>query len=440
MHRVKTLIPAFVLTFLAGCGGGGDGGLIPPPDGVGACTVDEEKQFVLDAMRDLYFWNTLLPANVNINDYATAEDLLAFLTSFQPLDSFSFITTTEQDTQFFGEGQFAGFGFSYRFENNAARFRFVYSGSPAANAGFERGQEIVAVDGQTVEALGASGLANAFGPSDVGIERTFRIRRLDGSEFEVLVIKDVVTIDPVPQFRVISTPGGNIGYIEFATFISTAESELATAFNQFQSANVNAVVLDLRYNGGGLVRIAELLGDYLGGGVANQDVFSRTLFNADNADLNSTELFQLLNNSLSLSRLVVIATGSTASASELVINSMEPHAEVVIVGDSTFGKPVGQSGILFCANTKTLRATTFETVNSLNEGQYFDGLPVDCPAADDLDQPVGADTDPSLATALSYLETGACPSVSPVQQKLREPRAADRPARSEPAFIYLDSV
>jgi hypothetical protein len=111
---------------------------------------------------------------------------------------------------------------------------------------------------------------------------------------------------------------------------------------------------------------------------------------------------------MNLSRLVVIATSGTASASELVINSMETHVDVTIVGDTTFGKPVGQVGALFC--DKILRATAFETLNSLNEGGYFNGLPVDCPAADDITEDVGLATDPNLITALTYLETGACPA------------------------------
>ena len=415
MHRALMTMATGGLVLLAGCSGGSGDGLAAPQAGTAACTTDAQKQFVLDTMRDVYFWNDLLPANVDLAAFATPEDVLAHLTGFQPLDSFSFIISIAEDEALFGAGQFGGFGFSYRFENGQARFTRVFPGSPAAAAGFERGQEIIAVNGETVAVLGASGLANAFGPSEVGVERTFRIRRLDASEYEVSVTKAEVTTDPVPQYRVIATAGGNVGYLEFWSFISTAEAELATAFADLAAANVNDLVLDLRYNGGGLVSIAERLGDYLGGAVSNGLVFSKTLFNANNTASNSQELFERQGASLSLSRLVVIASGSTASASELVINSLEPHAEVVIVGATTFGKPVGQVAVDFCDNR--LRPTAFETVNSLDQGQYFDGLPVDCPAPDDLDFPVGAATDPALVTALGYLETGACPAATPVQEK-----------------------
>ena len=112
---------------------------------------------------------------------------------------------------------------------------------------------------------------------------------------------------------------------------------------------------------------------------------------------------------MSLSRLVVVATANTASASELITNSMEPHVEVTIVGGTTFGKPVGQVGLEFCE--KILRPTAFETVNADDVGDYFGGLPVDCSAADDLTIPVGDDADPNVVAALEFLATGACPVV-----------------------------
>ena len=94
---------------------------------------------------------------------------------------------------------------------------------------------------------------------------------------------------------------------------------------------------------------------------------------------------------------------------------MEPHTEVTIVGDTTFGKPVGQVGILFCDNI--LRATAFETVNALGEGDYFGGLLVDCPAADDLAEIVGASTDPNVETALTYLSGLGCPAPAMFQRR-----------------------
>ena len=122
---------------------------------------------------------------------------------------------------------------------------------------------------------------------------------------------------------------------------------------------------------------------------------------------------------------------------------MEPYVVggVGIIGDNTFGKPVGQSGFTFCE--KILRPTTFQTVNAAGFGDYFDGIPVDCSVPDDLDFQVGANDDPNVVAALQYLESGGCP-VTAVPGGQSKPTAADfvppRPElRGSPKREYLDA-
>ena len=425
MHRLFVLAVTAALT---ACSGGGDeGGLVPPPPPVSdACAVARQKEFVLDQMQLWYLWNDLLPATVDLTAYETAEDLLDFLTTFspddgagEPVDRFSFLTTATSDQQFFGEGKFEGFGFSSRFvADDDWRLTRVFVDSPANRGGLARGQRIVALNGQSVAELEAGDGVFAFLDANATVDFTLRPvgGALDGSnDFLVTISKDIVTIDPLPQSRVIDASGGRrIGYIEFATFISTASSAFESIFANFNAQGVTEVIIDMRYNGGGLVSTAELLGDYLGGRIASNRVFSRTEYNADrNAEFNPEDLisrFTRLGNSMDLTDLVIIATENTASASELVINGLDPHTRVTIVGDDTFGKPVGQVGLELSGCDILLRPTSFKTVNSLGEGDFFAGLPVDCAAADDLDVPVGADNDPNLVAALAYLETGACPA------------------------------
>ena len=390
---------------------------------VAECSILGQNQFVLDAMRDWYFWNDQLPAEVDVSQFATPEDLLAFLTTFSPdltpddgidnpVDRFSFINTAAADQAFFGEGRFEGFGFSSRFvAENDLRLTRVFADSPANRGGLARGQQIVALNGRTIAEIQANEGVNAvFDLSPL----EFTMREIDGSEFTVEIAKDVVTIDPVPQSRIIVDPNGvrpPVGYMELATFISTADAEMDAVFANFRAQGVNDVILDLRYNGGGLVSTSELLGDLLGGDVAENLVYSKTVFNELRAAVNDTvEFFERRGNSMSLVRLVVIASTRTASASELVINGMDPHVEVTIVGDRTFGKPVGQVGLEFCE--KILRPTAFQTLNANDFGDYFFGLPVDCAAPDDLNVLVGADNDPNIEAALSYLDSGTCPAAS----------------------------
>jgi hypothetical protein len=403
----------------------------------GNCSNRNQKNFVLLAMQEWYLWNDLLPQNVNTRDFDSPEELLAFLTTFspddgtgQPIDVFSFIGSAAADAAFFGEGRFEGFGFSYRQVGDGdVRLSRVFTDSPANAAGLARGQRILELDGRTVADIqAAEGLSAAFDTTPL----SFTMRETNGDEFTVSIDKDIVTIDPIPQSQVIDAGGGRmVGYLELSTFISTANPEFDTVFAEFNANGVNDVIIDLRYNSGGLVSTANLLGDYFGGDVAENLIFSRTEFNADRAAGNNYEVFfERLANSVSLSRLVVIATQSTASASELVTNGMGPHVEVVIVGDRTFGKPVGQVGFEFCE--KILRPTAFKTVNADGFGDYFGGLPVTpgCDAADDLNIPVGDAADPNLVAALGYLETGACP-VAAAPGGLQKPAFALPPSRPE---------
>jgi C-terminal processing protease CtpA/Prc len=407
---------------VVGCGGGGG-----PAAGNGTatgCSVAAQRQAVHDLMVEWYFFNDELEqqqkyTGLNLNTFPSAQDLLSFL-RYRPQEfdrGFSFITTPAADAQFFGEGQFVGFGFGSKFVdapvNADLRLTQVFSASPAAAAGFQRGQRIVAIDGRTIAEIGqAEGLSAALGAADVGVTRTFLIRDPDpgGAEFEVAVAKALVTIDPVPSTAIFDVGGTTVGYVDFRTFISTADAELDQAFAEFALQDVSALVVDLRYNGGGLVSTAERLANLIGGFIASDQVLSETLFNSSKSTFDSVVRFQDLPGSLSLLQEVVfITTGSSASASELVINALKPKTLVTLVGSTTFGKPVGQSGFPYCNDEFLLRPVTFETVNALGEGRYFDGIMVDCNAADDLGSEIGDPAEASLATALEFLETRMCP-------------------------------
>lgn len=443
----KTLIISTAL-FMAACSSGDNFNGNNQQGGPVSCSNTGQKEFVLAAMQDWYLWNDLLPDNVDVDAFASPEELLAYLTTFSPddgtghpIDVFSFINTAHADQQFFGEGKYEGFGFSWRFvAADDVRLSRAFVDSPAYRAGLRRGQRIVALDGRTVaEIEAAEGMSAALNPDSID----FTMRESDGvTEFTVNITRDIVTINPVPQWDVIDAGGGRmVGYLELATFISTADPMLETVFADFNANGITDVIIDLRYNGGGLVSTAELLGDYFGGFVAENLVFSETQFNPDRAAANNrTEFFELLGNSVNLSRLVVIATQSTASASELVTNGMEPHVEVAIVGDRTFGKPVGQVGFEFCE--KILRPTAFKTVNADGFGDYFDGLQADCAAADDLNVAVGADTDPNMVAAMHYLDTGACPVVAAPGGQLKPALSRDLPQpdrRGPPWREYADA-
>jgi carboxyl-terminal processing protease len=449
MRKLICLIAFAGLTACGGSGGNGDAG---PVVGTDACSIAGQKQYVLDQLYDWYLWNHLLPADINIADYASPEELVSQVTlqfgpqdaNDDPIDLFSSVGSAQADAEFFGEGKFEGFGFSWRFVGQTQTELTItrtFPGSPAAVGGLGRGQQVLTLNARTVVEITANEGINAFFDANESVD--FGGLSVAGAAFQTgPITKAVVTIPPIPQWDIIDVGDGrNVGYMELTTFISTADAEFDTVFAAFRNADVFDVIIDLRYNGGGLVSTAELLGDYLGGFVVQDEVFSSTEFNADRAvQYNDVEFFELLGNSINLSRLVVIASRGTASASELVTNGMIPHVDVAIVGDRTFGKPVGQIGLEFC--DKILRPTSFKLANSLGDGDYFDGLPVDCPAADDLSVAVGDPLDPNMVAAMGYINTGACPapvtSIPPGAQfkSVGESRLAE-PQQPRPAYREL---
>ena len=419
---MRKLTGFFLIALLAGCSGGDN--TAPPATGTAACSNDGQKQFVVDNLYAWYLWNDLLPADINIADYASPEELVIRVTEDfgpqkpdgGPLDRFSSVGSLVADQQFFGEGKYEGFGFRFRFADFLPPFVILgaFADSPAGASALERGQTVITLNGRTpADIQAAEGINGFFDNTDTV---TFVVEDLQGNTLPPIEItKGIVTIDPIPQYRIIAMGPGEppVGYMEFTTFVSTADPVLNTVFTDFIAAGVKDVIIDMRYNGGGLVSTANLLGDYLGGFANDGQIFSNTEFNADRAAANnSIDYISRRGSSIDIDRLVVVASRGTASSSELVINGLDPFVTggVHIIGDSTFGKPVGQIGLEFCE--KILRPTSFKKSNAAGFGDYFDGLPVDCVAPDDLDIAVGADDDPNMIAAMSVLTTGACPAVA----------------------------
>ena len=161
----------------------------------------------------------------------------------------------------------------------------------------------------------------------------------------------------------------------------------------------------------------------VGGSRTAGQVFAEYFHNDKNAFRNEVVRFETQPGALTLNRLVVITTQGSASASELVINSLRPFIPVVIVGDRTYGKPVGQYAIPFC--DKILAPVSFQLRNANGEGDFFDGLPADCAAPDDLDHPIGDAMEGSLREALTVISTGACSA--PAAATARGPPQRTRP-------------
>jgi C-terminal processing protease CtpA/Prc len=437
------------LSLLAACGGGDGSGT---DGGTSVCGESARKDWVLDVTREWYLFPETLPASVNLASYASAEELLNALTASARAQGkdrfFSYLTTKAEEDSLLGEGQFTGFGFRNRTDDGNRPFILdVFDASPASEAGLRRGDEVVAVDQGSgfvpvSESLAGGGVfSDLLGPADAGVRRGLRVLR-NGTSFDVQLTKRTVTIDPVVLVSTLPMAGTTgVGYLHLRSYISTADPQLRDAFAQFRAQNVRDFIVDLRYNGGGLVSTAELINNLLGGDLTSQDVQFQVLYNTAKSAQNSTARFQPQPQSARPVRVAFLTTDATASASEININSMRPYVEAAIVGSDTFGKPVGQVAFDLASSCQDrLRLVTFRTVNALGEGDYYDGIASSmsfaCAAGDTLGAPMNDTGDGLTNAALDWLGTGTCGSVigsAPAGARLKSSLGSRMPVSRQPS-------
>lgn len=425
-------------SLVAGCGGDGGGGgsapvatPSPTPTASGGCTLRERQDWAAATIREWYLFPETLPVGVDPAVHSTLASYIDALTATarsQRRDRFfTYATSIAEEEAFLNAGETAGFGIRL-FYDPAGKVTVTeaFEGAPGLAAGLDRGTEIVSIgsDATTmrdVSALYANGgqtaVSDALGPATAGTTRALRLRAPDGNVTVVTVAKASYALQPVsPRYgaKVIEEEGRRYGYLALRTFISTADAQLRQAFATFRAQGVTDVVIDLRYNGGGLVTTAELMGDLLGGGRQTSEVFNYLVHRPEKSSRNETRRFRPQPESIAPTRIAFIGTGASASASELVINAMQPYLRerAALVGANTFGKPVGQLAFDRAACDDRLRVVAFADQNAERRGDFYDGLaatlPVTCRAADDLSRPLGDVREASLRTAIDFLAGRSC--------------------------------
>ena len=388
------------------------------------CSVSGENAFVHDTLEDIYFWYRELP-DTSPSLYPSPEAYLDAV-RYRPLDAtFSYISDKVADTAFFSDSQFVGFGLATQVVDGTIRVADVFEGSPADQGGIARGDTLLAVNGRSAaEILADGGVGAAFGPSDIGFVADVLFIGRGGARHEARMVKALVTIPTVSAVQVYDVGVERVGYVFFRNFVSPSDAALDAAFERLRAAGATRLVLDLRYNGGGLVSVARHLASLIGGPRLDGKVMLQLVHNDKHAELDTAYRFEDAPQSLAAKSLVVVTTRATASASELVVNSLRPFMNVTVVGAATFGKPVGQYGYDFC--DKVLHPVAFALRNVLGKGDYYEGIPADCAAADDLDHLMGDPAEASLAEALHFVATGSCSGAGPA-------RSSRRPTRLRPA-------
>lgn len=399
-----------------------------------SCSTLGQTSFVQDTLQTWYLWYRELPS-VSPASFDSPEAYLEAV-RYKPLDhGFSYIAARAASDAFFSDSQFIGIGITTKLLGEEYRVAEVYPDSPASEAGLDRGSRFLEIAGRSVaDYLTRGDLGSAFGPSEIGFSVSIRFVDASGAEHAATLVKRLVTIPTVSQAKIFEIDGKRVGYFNFRNFVTPSTQALTDTFAQFQAAGVSELVLDERYNGGGLVSVAQHLGGLIGGTRTQSQVFAVFTHNDKNSNRNETLLFANKAQALNLGRLVVITTRASASASELVINALRPFIPVTIVGDTSFGKPVGQYGFNFC--DKVLYPVAFQLKNAAGQGDYFDGLAPDCAAADDIDHPLGDASEASLAEALFFVKNGTCSAGSRAAETARALRAA----RAMPRPVGWQSV
>lgn len=442
----RTTLAIILSVSLAACGGGGGSGgntsVAPAPTptptptpSTATCPLSQRQSFAFDVLDEWYLFPDLIDRTVDPSAHSTVQgyiDALVAPARAQSKDRFfTYITSIAEEEAFFNSGSSAGFGIRLGYDTSSNRVFVIeaFETGPAFGAGFDRGTELLAIgtssaDAQTVSSLMESGgpqaVIEALGPPDPGVSRYFRIRDVSGTEREVTVSKEEYPLDPISDrngVKVFDDNGKKVGYVNLRTFISTADQDLRDAFATFKAEGVTEVIVDLRYNGGGLVSTAELFGDLLGAGNVG-NVFSLTTFRDSKAQYNETKPFASQPEAIAATKIAFIGFGGTASASELVTNSFIPYLgnNMALVGSNTFGKPVGQIALDMASCDDRMRVVAFKTENADGQGEYFTGLasvvPQTCSANDDIFSPLGDPGEATIATALNFLRGGSCTPIS----------------------------
>ena len=409
-------------------------------------TIEERaRDGLYDLMKYVYLWYNTMPT-VKVSDFAGPEEILEAL-RYKTRDRWSFVTDYESFMASM-QGSFVGHGIRLSLDNaNNVRVVSLYEGSDLWPKGVRRGWIVKEINGTLIAPIFISGNNTAYnnlmGPATAGITNTFKFINPAGQELTYTSTKASFTINSVTASKILDLPSGKTGYLCFETFIEPSEQELNEAFANFKANNVTDLIIDLRYNTGGYMDIAQQLSSLVLTLNDTTKVCYKLTYNSlVGPEWNESYRFVRTASPLGLDRVVFITTRSSASASEVVINSLKPYVDVKIVGDTTHGKPAGMNlwGFPFPSDSDpnpdyvyVFAPITFEYLNSLDQGRFYDGMLPDVKAADDITRDFGDPEEASLKAAIGVLQGTKSASVLPV----RRPRIWSEAGNQLPTELFL---
>ena len=468
MHQtLREITPFFAACVLAislvACGGGGGGSPgtsnVPPPPVTSSplpasqtlanvCTVAGEQRFIRSYMDEVYLWYREIPAV----DASLFSSLPSYFNALRvttpdpnglPKDQFSFVINAA-DADAFTTGVNVGYGVQWNLDSlGRQRVALIAANSPAAAAGMARGGQMV----QILERNPAS-----WYPNQAGAYTRFLYRDTPAAAArEITLNARTVQENPVPITSTVTTPAGKkAGYLLFNDHAQGAQDKLIAAMQTIKSQGLQELVMDMRYNSGGYLYIAQALASMVSGTQANGRIFESLRYN-DKRDTDSRESAFAFSTSvlyrestypagypfplLNLRRVYVLTSEETCSASESIINGLRGvDVEVVLIGATTCGKPFGFTRKDNCG--RAYFPIEFQGTNAKGFGDYSAGFAPTCSASDDFDQALGQATEGQLASALQHIDTGLCGAVqaraSMPQTRARTPAVLAEDARRPP--------
>lgn len=415
----------------------------PPVDDNTGLTDAMARDSLYYLMNQWYYWYDLMPS-VTKENYSDPYKLMEAM-RYKPVDRWSFVADYNE---FIAEmqGTFVGHGFRIGVDNQSnARIAMIYEKSPLYAQGVRRGWIVEKINDVEIAPILISGdgaaYSNVIGSGTAGITNKFLFKRPDNTEVTISSTKASFTINSVLLYDTLHLSSGITGHLVFESFIQPSEQELATAFAFFKANNVKDLILDLRYNSGGYLYVAQDLASYIAGNSAanSNTVFALLQYNKKNQSQNASYKFTTTASPLSLTRLVVISSRLTASASEAVMNGLKPLMPVVSVGDTTNGKPTGMNG-WDVGKKYFFWPVTFKIVNKNNEGDYFDGIIPAKVVSDDITHDFNDRNEHCLREAINYLETGSVStkSLRGLPSFYRNPQFSEKPSWMNNGFTIAN--
>ncbi len=383
--------------------------------------IKSVNNFIWDNMDTYYLWRENMPAdldpNVQPDPVVYFHDLV-----YSEDDRWSFITDNYSDLVNKLQGISKVYGHEYQlFRKSGSKdvygiVEYVLKDSPAKAKGIKRGDIFNRINGVLLDSLNYRELLFSNEPYEVGFADLID-DEVVSNENEIYIVPVVMQEDPILLDTVYFLEGRNIGYLVYNRFTSSLSSDLNNVFSRFKSNAVNELVLDLRYNPGGSVGTATLLASLIAPQQVsrNEEIFVKYIWNdfldkywrEEEGDESSNLIIRFLDaaQNINLDKLYVIVSGSSASASELVINGLKPYMDVTLIGDTTHGKYT--ASITLHDEERSydwaIQPIVLKTANINNETDFKDGMFPDYLVEDGYFSQLGDIEEKRLAQAISLI-------------------------------------